>query len=114
MHPELAAGLQQPVDGQQPQYFFPTDRLASRWQLFPPKLRQAQLPPQLARQPAIAEGPWSPQLHSAETDLDAVGRVHRQLTVGREQTQIAVGLLLLVEHLQGLAPRRLLRIVDLP
>jgi hypothetical protein len=48
-----------------------------------------------------------------ELDLHAVHGFRRNCAVFREQTQGGVILPLLVEHLQALAPSRLLAVVDL-
>jgi len=71
------------------------------------------LPPQFAAQPAVAVWPRAPQLHFTELDLDRIQRVGGRRPVFREQAEGHRALLLLVEHLQRLAPRRLLAVVDL-
>jgi hypothetical protein len=69
--------------------------------------------PQLASQPAVAEAARAPQLQPAQPHLHAVERVGRQFPIVGEQAQAGVALLLLVEHIERLAPGRLLLVVDL-
>jgi len=78
-----------------------------------PELIQFQLPPQLATQPTVAIRPRAPQLHFAQLDLDRIQGVDGHRSVFRKQAERCGTLLLLVEHLQRLAPRRLLAVVDL-
>src|SRR5215510_7006415 len=113
MHAELAAGIEQTIDDQQPQYLFPTHRFPAWWHTLAPELIQAQLLPQLASQPAVAEHAWPPQLQTAQANLYAVHRIGGKLAVVRKQTHRGEALFRLVEYLQRLPPRRLLLIVDL-
>jgi len=48
MHAELAAGIEQTIDHQEPQHLFPTHRFPTLRQTLPPELIQTQLLPQLA------------------------------------------------------------------
>ena len=78
-----------------------------------PEFGQPQLAPDLAGQPTVAERPRPSQLQAAQPHLQAVDGVGGNRAVLWEQTQRAVVLLVFIEDLQRLAPRRLLRIVDL-
>src|SRR6266508_3867122 len=78
-----------------------------------PELAQSQLMPKLTGQPTVAEGPRAPQLQTAQFHLDAVHGIFWQRTIFRKQTQFGELLLLLIEHRQCFAPRRLLLVVDL-
>ena len=110
---KLTAGIEQAIHHQQPQHLLPTHRLARFRQALLPKLIQPELLPQLARQPAIAEGPRPPQFQPAQLHLDAVQRIGGNFPVIREQAHGGVALFVFVEDLQRLAPRGLLLVVDL-
>src|SRR5438477_4238056 len=64
-------------------------------------------------QPAVAKHPRPAQFHLAEFHLDTGAGFGRNLPIFRKQTQGRVPLAALVEHLQALAPRRFLAVVDL-
>jgi len=55
MHAEFAPGIEQAIDHQQLQHLFPTHRLTAFRQPLLPELVQAQLLPEFACQPAVAE-----------------------------------------------------------
>ena len=113
MHAKLAARIEQTIDHQQPQHLLPTHRFAPFRQPLLPELIQPQLLPQLACQPAVAEYPRPPQFQPAQLHLHAVDRIGGKFPVVRKQTQRPIALFFLIEHLQRLAPRCLLLIVDL-
>src|SRR5512134_2182589 len=69
--------------------------------------------PDLTGQPAVAKAARPPQFQFAQSDLQAVGGIRGDLAILGEQTQRARALLLFIEDLQGLAPGRLLAVVDL-
>src|SRR5262249_22594576 len=100
MHTELAARIEQAIHNQKQQYFLPTDGLAPFRQALLPELVQAELMPQLARQPAVAKYARSSQFQSAQFDLHAVQRAVRKLPVIGEQTHRGVSLFVFDENLQ--------------
>ena len=110
---ELAARRHQPAHHQQLQHLRPRHFLPPLAQTLFPKLAQPQLPPQFAPQPVVAKRPRPPQLHLLQLHLHAVQRVGRKRPVLRKQTQARRPLLGFIKHLQRLAPRRLLTVVDL-
>jgi hypothetical protein len=69
--------------------------------------------PQTAAQPAIAENARTLQGQFGELDLAAVENVGWDVAVFREQTDLFGQLRGFVEHVQTLAPGRLLRVIDL-
>src|SRR6266550_2490016 len=95
------------------QHFFPRDVFPRSDKTSVPKLMQAQLLPQLARQPATTEQARAPQLETAQFHLQAVDRIWGNLAVVGKQTQVLILLLLFIKHRQRLAPGRLLLIIDL-
>jgi hypothetical protein len=113
VQPELAARIDQPVHHQQFHHLRPTHLFPAPRQLLFPEPIQFQLPPQLARQPAIAVWSRPPQLHLAQLHLQAVNGFGRHRPVFGKQAQRFVALLLLIEHRQRLTPGRLLAVVDL-
>src|SRR5207253_4185167 len=113
MHMKLAARMQQPVHYQELQHFLPRDASTPAAETTVPKLLQAQLLPQLARQPATAEKARTSQLEPAHFHLQTVDRIGRNLAVVRKQTQVLIILLLFIKHRQRLLPCRSLMVVDL-
>src|SRR5258708_924685 len=73
---------------------------------------QAQLTPQLARQPATAEQARTSQFQAAQFHLQTVDGIRGNLAVVGKQTQVRILLLLLIKHSKSLAPCRLLLVVD--
>ena len=69
---KLAARMQQPVHYQELQHFLPRDAFTPAAETTVPKLLQAQLLPQLARQPATAEKARTSQLEAAHFHGDLV------------------------------------------
>src|SRR5712692_9605440 len=112
VYPKLAARIDQPIHHQQFQHLRPSDTFSPSRQLPRPEPIQMQLPPQFASQPTVAIGSRSLQLHLAELHLHAVDCVGGNRPVLRKQTQWPESLLFLIEHLQRLAPRRLLAVID--
>ncbi len=112
VYPKLTARINQPVHHQQFQHLRPGYASPSLRQLLRPEPIQLQLLPQLASQPAVAIRACSLQLHLAELYLHAVDRVRRYQSILSKQTQRRESMLLLIEHLQRLAPSRLLAVVD--
>ncbi len=78
---KLAARRDPPVHHQQPQHFLPRHLFAARRQALLPKVLQAQSPPQLARQPAVAERARPSQFQPAQLHLEATDRALRNLTI---------------------------------
>src|ERR1044072_211197 len=113
MPAELAAGIEQTIDHQQPQHLFPTHRFPAIWQTLLPEFVQAQLLPQFASQPAIVKYAWPPQFQTAQPNLCAIHGVSGQFAIVREQTHRGEALFRLIEYLQRLSPRSLLLIIDL-
>src|SRR5215471_9865631 len=106
MHAELAAGIEQTIDHQQPQHLFPAHSFPALRQTLLPELVQAELLPQFASQPATAEYSWPPQLQTAQANLCAIHGVSGKFAIVREQTHRGEALFGLVEYLQRLSPRR--------
>src|ERR1700730_19283539 len=73
---------------------------------------QAQLTPQLARQPTTADPARAPPFPAAPFYLQTVDCIGGNLAVVGKQTQVRILLLLFIKHQQRLAPRRLLLVVD--
>jgi len=113
MHTQLATWIDQPIDHQQLQHLLPTDCLTTVRQPILPETVESELAPQIACQPAAAERTRSPQLQSAQLHLQTVHRSGGKFSIFRKQTQRARTLSLLVKHVQTLAPRPFLLIVDL-
>src|SRR6266550_7141221 len=95
------------------QHFFPRVVFPRSDKTSVPKLMQAQLLPQLARQPAATEEPRAPQFETVQFHLQTVDCIGGNLAVIRKQTQVRILLLLFIEYRKRLAPCRLLLIVDL-
>ena len=110
---ELTARRHQSAHHQQLQHLRPRHFLPSLAQALFPEFAQPQLPPQLASQPVVAKRPRPPQLHLLQLHLHAVQRIGRKRAVLGKQTQARGPLLDFIKHLQRLAPRRLLAIIDL-
>jgi hypothetical protein len=113
MHTELAARIDETVNDQQPQHLLPTHGFTALRQTLLPELIQAQLLPQFAGQPAVAEHTWPSQFQTTQPDLRAIHCIGRKLSISREQTHRGETLLYLIEYLQRFPPRGLLLIVDL-
>ncbi len=111
---ELAARGDQPVHHQQLQHLHPRHRLAPRRQQRLPELREPQLLPHQAAEPAVPVRARPQQLHLRKLHRDRVRLVRRQRPVVGEQTHLAELPAVLVEHTQRPAPGRLLAVVDLP
>jgi len=114
MDPTLAPRRDPPVHHQPPQHLLPRHFFAARRHARLPKPFQAQRPPQIARQPAVAERTRPAQFQPAQLHLEAIDRALGNLAIVGKQTQRPASLLLLVEHVQRFQPRRLLRVIDFP
>ena len=112
MDAELAAGIDQTVHHQQLQDIRPRNVFPSWRQLLFPELVQLQLPPELAAQPAVAEGPGALEFHLVELYLHAVEGVGGHRTVFGKQAPRGEAVLIFIEHFERFAPRRFLAVVD--
>jgi hypothetical protein len=113
MHAELAAGLDETVDHQQLEHLGPGHVLFALGQAHAPEAVELQLPPKLACQPAVAEGPRAEEEHLAHPDLHGVERVGGYAAVIGEQAHGLRLLAALAHDRERLAPGRLLGVVDL-
>src|ERR1700739_2509322 len=103
----LTARCDQPVRHQHLQDLIPPRALAVDRQMLGPEAIQLQFFPQLPGQPACTPLPWSAQPHLRQAKLHGrtVGR-HRGTAILRKQRQRPRTSGLLVENLDGFAPRR--------
>src|SRR5665647_499461 len=69
--------------------------------------------PEIASQPAIAEGARASQLQPAQLHLQALYSIPGNLAILREQAQRTCALPLLVENVESFTPCRFLLVVDL-
>src|SRR5215469_15473839 len=113
MYPEFAARLEQTVDGEQPQHFFPTHRFTAFGQALLPELIQPQLLPEFTGEPAVAEYARTLQFQAAQANLYAVDGVGGKFAVIGEQTQGSEPLFGFIEHIKRLSPPGLLPVIDL-
>ena len=113
MQPELAAGVDQAIDHQQLQDLGPGDRAAAAVQTTRPESPQVQVIPQPTAQPTVPKGARPPQLDPAETNANGVEGLRRDDAVFGKEAQLTMFVGRLVKDLQCVAPRGLLRIVDL-
>jgi len=113
VQPPLAAGVDQPVTGQRLEHVQPARALSRRRQLVGPEIVQPQPVPQVAGEPAGSPLPRLAQFQGIEPDLHGLAIQHRHLPVIGEQGELCRALPALAEYLNGLAPRRLLAVVDL-
>ena len=110
---ELAAGIDQAVDGQQRKHLGPRHVAAAGAQAVVPEAVELQLSPQPAAYPAIAEGARPPQLDLREPDLHGVQRIGRYEPIVREKAQLPRFAAGFIEDFERLSPGGLLGIVDL-
>ena len=103
----------QPVTNQRLDHVQPARALARRRQLVRPEIVQPQLVPQVASQPAATPLPWLAQFQGVEPDVHGLAVQRRHLPVGGEQGKLCRANPALSEHFNGLAPCRLLGLVDL-
>jgi hypothetical protein len=110
----LAARRNEPVGGRNLEPARPIGALARGGKFLGPKLIQAQLPPQLTRQPTSAILAWMAQviLIQAQRQRGRVGR--RRRAVGRKQTADFGLTRIGIEHFQRFGPGGVLRIVEIP
>ncbi len=113
VHVELTTRRDQPIDNEQLQYFFPTDRFASFGETFLPEPVQSQLPPQLTCQPTVPEYARPSQLQFAESHLNPIAYTCGNAMVVGKQAHRGVLLPVFVEYGQALSPRFFLLVIDL-
>jgi hypothetical protein len=115
--PKLAsepARINEPIGDQGFQHVQPARPLATRGQMRLPESIQTKLTPKLASEPARTPLTRPVQLQPAQPDLHHIAIQRGCCAIFRKQRHLRWCPLVLVEHLDRLAPRRLLRIVDLP
>jgi hypothetical protein len=110
----LAARINEPIGDQGFQHVQPARPLATRGQMRLPESIQTKLTPKLASEPARTPLTRPVQLQPAQPDLHHIAIQRGCCAIFRKQRHLRWCPLVLVEHLDRLAPRRLLRIVDLP
>ena len=109
----LAARSDQLAHRQQFEHFEPRHLRLAVGQTLAPKRVQFQFIPQTASQPAIAENPRALQRQLRKLDSQPVENLRRNVPVFGKETNLFGRLIGFVDHLQALAPGRLLRVVDL-
>ena len=110
---KLAARRDQPIDDEQLQYFFPSDRFASFRETFLPEPVQSQLPPQLTGQPTVSKYTRPPQFQFPQPHLNPVAHPGRNGVIVGKQAHRRVLRPVLVEYRQALSPRFFLLVVNL-